>query len=184
MSNELASFLDRYTPRSEESAVWGGGTLPLRITAYLGQDIPPFSYVTSVRSLVIRGDELLVLRNRDSMHIVPGGRREAGETLAETVRREVLEETGWTLQALTMLGFMRFHHLSAKPPDHPYPHPDFVQVIYMAEAGDYIPAAKLPDDYEINADFRSLAAVQAFALTPSEHLYLSAALAQRNDRQR
>ncbi len=183
MSNGLASFLDRHTPRSEESAVWGEGTLPLRITAYLGQDIPPLSYVTSVRSLVFRGNELLILRNRDGVHIVPGGRREAGETLDETVRREVLEETGWTLQALTMLGFMRFHHLSAKPPGHPYPHPDFVQVIHMAEAGDYIPAAKLPDDYEIDAEFRSVAMVQDLALTPSEHLYVATVLAQRRDRQ-
>ena len=88
----------------------------------------------------------------------------------------MLEETGWTLQTLTMLGFMHFHHLSAKPPGHPYPHPDFVQVIYMAEAGGYIPTAKLPDDYEIDAAFRSLGAVQALTLTPSERLYMSAAL--------
>ena len=184
MCGELASFLDRYTPQCEESAVWGAGTLPLHITAYLGQETPPLSYVTSVRSLVFRGDELLVLHNQDGAHILPGGRREAGETLEETLRREALEETGWTLQALIRLGFMRFHHLSAKPPDHPYPHPDFVQVIYIAEAGDYIPTAKLPDDYEIDADFRSLVAVQALALTPSEHFYMSAALAQQSARPR
>ena len=113
--------------------IGGLGGDPLRITAYLGHEQSPLAYVTSVRSLVFRDDALLVLRNRDGAHIVPGGRREAGETLEETVRREVLEETGWVLRAPIMLGFMHFHNLSPKPPGHPYPYPDFIQMVYMAD---------------------------------------------------
>jgi ADP-ribose pyrophosphatase YjhB (NUDIX family) len=175
---DLAAFLARHTPRAEGSVVWGED--PLRITAYLGHEQPPLAYVTSVRSLVFRGDALLVLRNRDGIHIMPGGRREAGETLEETLRREVLEETSWTLCAPIMLGFMHFHQLSPKPPGLPYPHPDFVQVVYRAEAADCVPDARLPDDYEIDATFRPIADVLTLAL--DERLYLEAALQERSAR--
>jgi len=120
MEPDLAAFLARHTPQTQESAVWGGGTHPLRITAYLGHELPPLAYVTSVRSVVFHDATALVLRDRDGLHILPGGRREPGETIEETLRREVLEETGWTLRAPTLLGFLHFHHLSPRPPGHPY----------------------------------------------------------------
>jgi 8-oxo-dGTP diphosphatase len=177
MAPDLAAFLARHRPQLQESAVWGNGTLHLCITTYLGQEPPPLAYTTSVRSLVFREEMVLVLRNRDALHIVPGGRREPGETLEETLRREVLEETGWTLHAPTMLGFMHFHHLSPKPPDYPYPHPDFTQIVYMAQAAAYFPDARVADDYEIESNFRPLVAVCTPALTSSERLYLATALA-------
>ncbi len=179
MAPDLAVFLARHTLLTEELAVWGAGTLPLRITAYLGSESPPLPYITSVRSLVFRDDALLVLRNRDGAHVLPGGRREAGGTLEETLRRGVLEETGWTVHAPTMLGFMHFHHLSPRPPGHPYPHPDFVQVVYMAEGQRYAPDARVPDDYEIDARFRPLSTVEAPELSPGEQLYLATALRRR-----
>jgi 8-oxo-dGTP pyrophosphatase MutT (NUDIX family) len=176
MMSDLAAFLADYVPLAEETAVWGAGTIPLRLRAYLGQTPPPLHYVTSARCLVFRDDALLVMRNRDSIHIVPGGRREEGEQLEDTIRREALEEAGWTLRRPVMLGFMWFHHLDPKPPGYPYLYPDFIQVVYMAEAVDYRPDARLSDDYEIEAGFRPLATVQSLVLTPGERLYLAAAL--------
>ncbi len=176
MEPDLAAFLARHKPQAQESAVWGGGAFPLHITAYLGHEPPPLAYVTSVRSVVLRDATALVLRDRDGLHILPGGRRELGEMLEETLRREVLEETGWTLRALTMLGSLHFHHLSPMPPGHPYPHPDFVQVVYMAQAGAYDPDARVADDHELGSGFRPLAAVRALALTAHEQLYLATAL--------
>jgi ADP-ribose pyrophosphatase YjhB (NUDIX family) len=180
MDPDLASFLARHRPQLQDSAIWGNGVLHLRITAYLGHEPPPLAYVTSVRGLVFRDGMILILRNRDATHIVPGGRREIGETLDETLRREVLEETGWTLDAPTMLGFMHFHHLSPKPPDYPYPYPDFMQIVYMARAAAYLPDARVVDDYEIEPGFRPPALVHALALTPSERLYLTTALEYRS----
>jgi len=176
MEPDLAAFLARHKAQTQEVAVWGGGAHPLRITAYLGHEPPPLAYVTSVRTLVFRDETALVLRDRDGLHILPGGRREAGETLEETLRREVLEEAGWALRAPTMLGFLHFHHLSPKPPGHPYPHPDFAQVVYMAQASAYLPDARVADDHELESDFRPLAAVHALALTAHERLYLATAL--------
>lgn len=57
-----------------------------------------------------------------------------------------------------------------------FPHPDFLQVVYMAQAEAYCPDAKLPDDYEIEATCLPLAAVHSLPLTVSEQGYLAAAL--------
>jgi len=177
--SDLAAFLAASTPQVREQALWGQGTMPLQIAAYLCQELPPLAYVSSVRSLVFQGESLLVLRNADSTHIVPGGRREAGESLEDTVRREVLEEAGWAVQALHLLGFMHFHHLAPKPTAYVFPHPDFVQVVYMAQGAAYHPAAKLLNDYEIEARFVPLVQVHSLSLTLSERLYLTAALEDR-----
>jgi ADP-ribose pyrophosphatase YjhB (NUDIX family) len=160
--------------------VWENGHLPLRITGYLSDELPPLDYVTSVRTLVFQGGALLVMRNRDGLHILPGGRREAGETLEHTLAREVLEETGWTLGRRFMLGFMHFHHLAPKPPDYAYPHPDFLWVIYAAEAETFVPGAKRSDDYELEASLRPIAEVQALPL--EERFFLEAALSARAER--
>ena len=109
MKSDLAAFLGRHQPIVEDSAVWGD--LPLRITSYLSKERPPLDYITSVRSLIFREDSILVVRNPDEIHIMPGGRCETGEALEETLHREVLEETGWIIAEVSMLGFVHFHHL-------------------------------------------------------------------------
>src|SRR5207249_3646517 len=134
------------TPLLEEVTVWGGGSLPLRETCYLGEEIPPLDYVTSVRGLVFQGEQILVVRDPHGSHILPGGRREEGETLEATLRREILEETGCTLGAIAMLGFLHFHHLSPRPADYRYPHPDFVQLIFRADASGVVPEAAVTGD--------------------------------------
>ncbi len=55
----------------------------------------------SAKALVSRGGSLLVTVNRDGQglfHLLPGGGQRLGETLVDTVRREVLEETGWIVE--------------------------------------------------------------------------------------
>lgn len=137
--------------------------ISLRVRSYLSDLLPPLAYIPPVRCLVLRDDRILVSRNAHRMHIVPGGRRELGESLEETLRREVLEETGWQVTDAARLGFMHFHHLNPRPPDYAYPYPDFIQLIYRAQAERYQPEAKIADDYEVRAWFHPLAQARARA---------------------
>lgn len=179
-AQQLYDFLARQTPRATEAVVWGAGTLPLHVTTYLCTELPPLPLVTSVRSLVFRDETVLVLRDQDTAyHIVPGGRREPNEALLDTLRREVLEETGWTIGAPHLLGVAHFQHLSPRPPDYPYSHPDFVQLVYMSLAVTYVPAAQLADPYELGCAFRPIVEAQTLPLGPSQYVLLAAALERR-----
>lgn len=180
MTDDLETFLRRHQAVTEALAVWASGAMPLRVTTYLARVPPPLRYVTSVRSLVFRGDAVLVLRDPDGApHLLPGGRREAGEHLEATVRREVLEETGWNLESPIMLGFLLYHHLNPRPTDYVYPYPDFVQVVYLATAVEYQPDAMVPDEYVADATFRPVRDVLAADWTQGERLLLEEALTLR-----
>src|SRR5258708_20811967 len=165
MDPRLAEYLGQCTKVGPETeAVWGNGTLPLCIQPYLTNHPPPLEFVNSVRSLVFRGKEILVLRNRDGLHIVPGGRRETGESLEQTVEREVLEESGWRIARLEMIGLLSFRHLGAKPPDYPFLYPNLLNLIYAADVVEFAPELKLPDEYEIQAGFRPVEEVLSLNL--------------------
>src|SRR4051812_49121543 len=86
----------------------------------------------------------------------PGGRPEAGESIDQTVRREVLEEAGFHIEGLVRLGFIHWHHPSPKPAGCPpeFLYPDFVSVVFMSEAAVADPGAKLVEDCEEEAVFR------------------------------
>ncbi len=178
----LAGFLARCEQLSEETVVWGAGAgaIRLRLTTYLTTETPPLAYLTSARAIVFHRNEVLVVRDPDGCHVIPGGRREAGETLEETLRREVLEETGWTLGPIAPLGVLHFRHLDPQPPG-PYPYPDFLNVVYAAEAIDHRPEALTPTTgaYELEAAFRPLPDVDRLELPAGQRRLLKAALATR-----
>ncbi|HZR43758.1 MAG TPA: NUDIX domain-containing protein [Ktedonobacteraceae bacterium] len=176
MSEDLATFLQRHTPLTEGTTIWGE-TIPLRVTSYLSQELPPTNLITSVRSIVLRDGDVLVVRGpEDEFYILPGGRREANETLLQTLQREILEEVGWTLTNITLLGFLHFHHLGPKPPNHPYAYPDFFQLIHAAQADQYIPEAMQEDIYVLDSSFHPVTNLQSFQLAASDQHYLQAAL--------
>lgn len=80
MPEDLDAYLRDHETRAEGSAAWGGGALLLRVTARLATVPPPLQYVTSVRSLVFRNNDLLIIRQPDgSSSLLPSGRRGARE---------------------------------------------------------------------------------------------------------
>ena len=135
----------------------------LRITAYLSASPPPVAYINSVRAIVFQGDAVVVVRGilgPTDLHIVPGRRREVDETLDETLRREVLEETGWTIANVVMLGFMHFHILDRR---------DFFRT--PASSTSSTPPTPSPTtrgalagDVEIGVGFRPLTEIRALSL--------------------
>lgn len=175
---DLAAFLARHRPVASGQGVWRGGTIKLRIDSYLSRESPPFAYVTSVRSVVRRGDDVLTVRNRDEWHVLPGGRRKHGETLEQTLRRELLEEAGLRIERLVQLGVMHLHHVTPKPSGYEYPYPDFLWLVFVSEAGEFNDRGRVVDDYEEEAGFRPAAEVRALELSDHSRVFLEAALSQ------
>ena len=136
---------------------------------------PPIGYITSVRCVLLHHDEVLVMRNPSDTHLTPGGRIETGESLREALDRELLEETGWTIQPPVQIGFMHLHHLAPKPPDFTYLYPDFLQIVYAAQTKTHHPDARDKNDYELEAFFHPIKNIDQLQLQPRHLLYLDAA---------
>lgn len=133
---DLLELLDEAKPVAVEETTWPSGT-QWRIAAFVDDRELPDDLVVSVRCLVAVGDSVVVCRNADGVfHAWPGGRRQPGETHAQTATREVHEETGWGIDAnsLRRLGWLHLQHLEPQPPDNPLPHPDVLQIVYSASA--------------------------------------------------
>lgn len=172
MSNDLEAFLNRHPDFIEEIIEWG--PLKFSVRCFVCSVRPPAQYVTSVKGIVMHKGLILVVRDPESIHILPGGQCEPNESWEETFRREIAEESGWGVGNLSMLGVRHFHHLSPKPENYKYPYPDFCQVIFKAEAIDYDFSLLDPKRYELEAIFQSPAELQNLILTPCERHFLSA----------
>ncbi len=171
---DLTPLLAQAAAQVTEAVVWSPSRF--RLTTCLHDQLPPLELVTSARALVTRVGEILVVRERSGHHILPGGRRRAGEMLWDTARREVLEETGWQIEAPQLLGWRHFHHLTSRPTGYAYPYPDFVQVIYAASGVSHAPDRRTDDGPEIAAHFASYSFVRQLPLTPGEQLLLEAVI--------
>lgn len=174
----LLALLDRFEPETVEDIVWPDG-MRLRVAAYVASASVPDEIVTSVRCIVTVGDCILLVHAPDEQHVLPGGRRLPGESYAATVCREVHEETGWIIDPndLRLLGFLHFCMYDEQPDTHPYPHPDFLQVIYTAPArvrdGNGIDWSDL-DEWELGSRLVTREEIASVPLKPSQRAFLAA----------
>jgi 8-oxo-dGTP pyrophosphatase MutT (NUDIX family) len=182
---ELETFLQRHAACDETTTAWK--VLRFHVTSYLSQELPPAGLVSSARCVLLRdgeaggAHEVLVVREQRGAHLLPGGRREPHETVRETAQREVLEETGWTVADMRVLGFVRYHHLTPRPEGYRYPYPDFFHVIFAARAHAFRPecmfaAEVLEKEHVLSTEFMPVDAIGAVSLAAAHLLFLKAAL--------
>lgn len=135
----FAALLASSTPApADGETVWG--TTRLAVTSYPGASDPPEHLITSVRAIVeVDGSIVVCTNTTGASHPWPGGRREPGETLVQTVVREVHEETGWHLDptSLRPLGWVHFRYVEPVDPAWRHlPHPDMIHLVLAATASD------------------------------------------------
>ena len=175
-----ATNLDRYLSRQKQvsnaSGTWG--EIGLQITGYLTGEPPPWELVSSVRAVVLKKDAVLVMRNVDSTHILPGGRVEEGENHEEALKREIFEEAGVEIEAGDQIGLVHLTHTTPKPKDYPYPYPDFLWPVYVASFRGLSPEAKVEDDYEISSRFLPIKEARAL-VADGEKIFLDDTVARR-----
>ena len=127
-------FLADKTPAGTCRVDWGHQQLSFTVGSYLSQALPPADLITSVRGIVLREGELVVMENLDGRHFMPGGRIDPGETVLECLHREVREESGLTILTEERLGFLHFRHLQPEPDNYPYPYPDMFHLVFGVTA--------------------------------------------------
>lgn len=108
-------------------------------------------------------------------HLLPGGRCDAGETILQTLEREMREETGWTLAEPRLIGFMHFLHQTPKPPEYAYPYPSFLQLVYAAKAGIELGDTQIEDEWVEEAFFAASDALGPYSIDRAQFTYLRAA---------
>jgi hypothetical protein len=171
---------DLLTILSQQVPAYAHADDRVAVGAYIGAAAIPDVLITSIRCLVRVGSQVIVCTNSDGIsHPWPGGKREPGESFSQTAIREVHEETGWHVDpgSLRQLGWLHLRHLRPVPDDHPFPHPDFCQLVLAGTAS----RREVPlgadwadlDGYEQESRLMSIpAAITATADEPGCELFL------------
>lgn len=146
------------------------------VETVLTGDAPPDSFITSARTIIRSPHSVLVVKNDVDEHILPGGRREPGESAIQAVRREVREETGLSIVIGSQVAVLVFEHRSAQPIDYPYPYPVFLQVVYASFVNDEHPITISVDDWERAGRWLVFDDVQRTRVPASQRLLLDVVL--------
>ena len=170
----LKSFFSQYPSFGEWSEKWLG--IPLENRACLSDELPPRQSIGSVRAVVLRGDEVLLVHSGVPILSI-GGRCEPGETLEEALLRECGEESGWLVSPLAVIGFVHHRHLDEQRPAWARPSPDFVDPIFAVNAIEY--DVRLLSPSELDCEFVPVGDVGRLGVGEIDRTFLREALRKR-----
>jgi 8-oxo-dGTP pyrophosphatase MutT (NUDIX family) len=171
------SGLTRARAVHEDTVAWDELRLARRLV--LTEEPPPLELTTSARAVIFRGAMVVVVADAGgASHVMPGGRREDGESVDATARREVLEECGWRVGTLRPLGVLHFRHLTPRPEGYPYPYPDFLQALFVAEAESFERGAIRREGWEKSSRLTPVSRAKDL-IGPDQRTLLAAALQVR-----
>jgi len=151
--------------------------VPLAFSLGLAEDLPPLAYIASVRTLVLHGEDVLLVHSSPPILTV-GGRGEPGETVEQTLIREAGEESGWVVTPISVIGLVHVRHLDAQRPDWGRPAPDFVDPIFVSIAVRYDRA--LLHDNETRCEFVPIVDIERLGVDAGNRALLHEALKRRS----
>jgi len=149
--------------------------LPNEIELVLDETLPPLHLITSALALAFHGSSILMTNLNSRGWDIPGGHLEVGESPAEALRREVLEETGARLNHVRLLGYQRISLLAPCPPNYRYPYPVSYQTLFLATI-DELPAFEPTEETRERALFTPQEAIPLRWVQDNRQMY-DAALA-------
>jgi 8-oxo-dGTP pyrophosphatase MutT (NUDIX family) len=176
----IASFeaqLAAREPIVDAEVTWPSARL--RARTFIGPFDFPSELLISARAVVFKGSRVVVVDEiHGERHIEPGGGIELGETVEQAVRREVAEESGWSVGALKPLGFHYLEPLTPTPPNSMRRWGPMVHAVFVTEAERYSRAAR--DMTQIETGSRLTSIRRAVAdLRPDQSALLNAAIVRR-----
>lgn len=177
MEPTLAAFLLGRTPAATERVVWPQSGGEFDFHAYLTPDPPPLALVVSARAILLRDGLVLAFESgTGTTHVIPGGRRERGESLEDTLTREIREEVGCEIApGPRPLGLIQLHSRLPRRDGSPYPYPDSLWVVYAATA---LPGGEPSgeDEWVRDPRFVERSSLVGLKVSPVELAFVEAAL--------
>ena len=171
----LEAFLSRHPSFGGWREEWDG--VPLAFRTCISDELPPRAFVGSVRAIVLHDDEVLLVHSSVPILSV-GGRCKRGETIEQTLFREVAEETGWKVSPVGVIGFIHCRHLDEQRPDWGRPAPDFIDPLFavVAEAFDVM----LMGSTDSKCEFVLIDEVEGLGVDEISRRFLCEALRKRS----
>ena len=170
-TREIEAFLSRHTPFGDWHEEWLG--VPLEFHTYLSHEVPLRALVGSVRAIVLRDKEVLLVHSSVPLLSV-GGRCRSEETIEQTLLREVAEETGWRVTPIGVIGFIHARHLDEQRPNWGRPAPDFIDPFFAVVAKEF--DASLIETDAPRCEFIPITDVESLGVEEINRRFLSAAL--------
>lgn len=177
MEASLAAFLRGRTPAATERVVWAQSGGEFDFHAYVTPDPPPLELIVSARAILFRRGLVLAFDSgTGTTHVIPGGRREPGESLEDTLAREIREEIGCEIAPRPrQLGLIQLHDRLPRREGSPYPYPDSLWIVYAATA---LPGSgpQSEDVWVRDPRFVEVSSLPSLNVSPVELAFVDAAL--------
>ena len=144
-----AQPLDRHDPADYPDLFrtldWKVVTADFELTA----ELPPDDMIANVNIVPRVGDRWVMIRFASGVWWVPGGTREPGEAISDTMRRELREEAGAELLSASFFGAWRCRSTQPEPYRPHVPHPIFYRAVAVGDVRVTGAPAVPPDGEEI-----------------------------------